>query len=202
MNVQAYIESGIVEEYCLGLLSEQQCKEVEQVAAAFPEIAQEIALTEAALSAYTEKTPRPGLKSQIMGALHNLKLEEAIRLNAPPLINRHSDIQKWKEALVGIEPKHEIDGLKVCFLHETEELQLCVAWLQTDLTEAEHHQDEFQESFLILEGTCDCDLGGKIVSLQPGGYLDIPFNTPHVIKVTTPENGHVKALIQRRKVAA
>jgi quercetin dioxygenase-like cupin family protein len=87
-------------------------------------------------------------------------------------------------------------------LRETEEWQLCVAWLQTDLIEEAHHQNEFQESFLILEGTCECDLGGKIIRLQPGGYLDIPFDTPHVIKVTTPENGFVKALIQRRKVAA
>ncbi|WP_298362469.1 cupin domain-containing protein [Runella sp.] len=129
-------------------------------------------------------------------------MEEAIQLTKPPLINRHSDIKKWNEALTGIQPNFEYEGLKVHFLRQTEELQLCVAWLQSDMVEKAHHRDEFQESFLILEGTCDCDLGDRIVSLQPGGYLDIPFDTPHTIKVTSPENRHVNALIQRRKVAA
>lgn len=202
MDVRTYIESGIVEEYCLGLLPEPQCEEVRRLAALFPEIQQEIEITEAALFAYLDKPPRPALKDQIMGALQNLKLEEDIQLTNPPLINRHSDIDKWNEALTGIEPNFEYDGLKVRFLRQTEELQLCVAWLQSDMIEEAHHRDEFQESFLILEGTCDCNLGDTIVSLQPGGYLDIPFDTPHTIKVTSPENGHVKALIQRRKVAA
>lgn len=202
MDVRAYIESGVVEEYCLGLLLPKQSEEVERMARLFPEIQQEIELTEAALFAYADTPPRPALKEQIMNTLHNLKQEEQIHLYDPPLINRYSDINKWNQVLVGIEPNLEYDGLKVHFLRETEELQLCVAWLQSDMIEEAHHRDEFQESFLILEGTCDCDLGGKIVSLQPGGYLDIPFDTPHVIKVTSPENGHVKALIQRRKVAA
>lgn len=202
MDVQAYIDSGIVEEYCLGLLSEHQCEEVRRLAALFPKIQQEIEITEKALFAYLDKPPRPALKGQILGALQNLKLEEDIQLTNPPLINRHSDINKWNKALKGIEPNFEYNGLKVRFLRQTEELQLCVAWLQSDMIEEAHHRDEFQESFLILEGTCDCDLGNKIVSLQPGGYLDIPFDTPHTIKVTSPENGHVKALIQRRKVSA
>lgn len=202
MDIQAYIESGILDEYCLGVLSQQQSEEVERLAALFPEIQQEIELAEAALLAYVATPPRPALKEQIMGTLYNLKLEEEIHLYNPPLINRYSDISKWNQVLIGIEPNFEYDGLKVHFLRETEELQLCVAWLQSDMVEEAHHRDEFQESFLILEGTCECDLGGKIVSLQPGGYLDIPFDTPHVIKVTSPENRYVKALIQRRKVAA
>ncbi len=202
MDVQAYIESGVVEEYCLGLLSEHQSLEVKRLAALFPKIQQEIKNTEAALCNYAEVPPRSALKEQIMGTLQNLKLEEEIHLENPPLINRHSDINKWNKALAGIEPTLEYDGLKVHFLRETDELQLCVAWLHTSLIEQEHHREEFQESFLILEGTCDCDLGGTIVSLQPGGYLDIPFDTPHIIKVTSPEIGYVKALIQRRKIAA
>jgi hypothetical protein len=145
----------------LGLLSQHQSEEAERMAALFPEIQQEIELTEAALFAYTDTPPRPALKEQIMGTLQNLKLEEDIPLYNPPLINRYSDINKWNEVLVGITPNFEYDGLKVHFLRETEELQLCVAWLQSDMVGEAHHRDEFQESFLILEGTCDCDLSGK-----------------------------------------
>lgn len=73
MDVRTYIESGIVEEYCLGLLLEHQCEEVRRLAALFPEIQKEIEITEAALFAYLDTPPRPALKGQILGALQNWK---------------------------------------------------------------------------------------------------------------------------------
>ena len=42
MNVQAYIQSGIVHDYCLGLLDPEEMQDVERHAAAFPEVRAEL----------------------------------------------------------------------------------------------------------------------------------------------------------------
>ncbi|WP_428655654.1 cupin domain-containing protein [Runella sp.] len=202
MKIQAYIESGIIEEFCLGLLSEEQAKEVTKMALLFPEIQREIVKTEEALANYAETSLNDDLKGKIIGVLRDLQSEEEIKLENPPFIHRYSDAAKWNAALTGIEPTIEYNGLKVHFLRKSKEVQLCLAWLKSDLVEDAHHRDDFQESFLILEGACECKLGNKAISLQPGDYVDIPFDTPHTIKVVTPSNGFLKALIQRKKTVA
>lgn len=52
MNIEAYISSGKLEQYLLGLLSESEAQEVEQVAAAYPEVKAELNAMEDALSQY------------------------------------------------------------------------------------------------------------------------------------------------------
>ncbi len=42
MNHRAYIASGIIEDYCLGTLSEEESKAVEERAQRYPEIKREI----------------------------------------------------------------------------------------------------------------------------------------------------------------
>lgn len=202
MNVQKYIESGIIEEFCLGLLSDDQAKEVMANASLFPEIQQEIEQTEEALAAYAHTPPRPALREQVLKALSDVRSEEKINPKNPPPIHRYSNAAKWNEALSGIEPNLEHNGLKLFFLRKTKESQLYIAWLRSELVEDAHHRNEFQESFLILEGTCECILGNQTIQLRPGDYVDIPFDTPHTIKVTSTANGFLKALIQRAKLAA
>jgi len=111
-------------------------------------------------------------------------------------------VQEWNECLKGLEPDKEFGDLKVRFLKETPDYELCLAWLTTELAETEHHAEEFVESFLILEGTCECNIGGQLIYLKTGDYLDIPIDTPHTIRSTSTQTGYVKALIQRRKPAA
>jgi mannose-6-phosphate isomerase-like protein (cupin superfamily) len=130
-----------------------------------------------------------------------MPLFNKIDIANPPLIHRNSDIADWNEAVAHLKPDTDHGDIKTSFLVFTDELQLCVAWLSDRLDEDEHHEGDFEESFLILEGSCECNIGGKIFRLKAGDYLDIPFNTPHTITSTSPQ-GYVKAIIQRKKVAA
>lgn len=61
MNIQAYIESGILEEYVLGTVSSQEKQEVECMSHIYPEIKAELLRTEDALEQYALKyqTPPP-----------------------------------------------------------------------------------------------------------------------------------------------
>src|SRR5690606_6514975 len=54
VNIEAYLSSGKLEQYLLGLLSESEAREVEQVAAAYPEIRAELNAMEDALTNYAQ----------------------------------------------------------------------------------------------------------------------------------------------------
>jgi len=73
MNIQAYIESGILEEYVLGTVSSQEKQEVECMSHIYPEIKAELLRTEDALEQYALKyqTPPPAsLKESIFAQMN------------------------------------------------------------------------------------------------------------------------------------
>lgn len=72
MNIQAYIESGILEEYVLGTVSPQEKQEVECMSHIYPEIKEELLRTESALEEYALKhqtLPPPSLKESIFAQM-------------------------------------------------------------------------------------------------------------------------------------
>lgn len=72
MNIQAYIESGILEEYVLGTVTPQEKQEVECMSHIYPEIKEELLRTESALEEYALKhqaTPPPSLKESIFAQM-------------------------------------------------------------------------------------------------------------------------------------
>lgn len=88
MNTEAYIASGILESYVLGIATEEEVLVVEKLAQEHPEIQQEIVLIQEALEAYalTHETEVPTeLKSKVMAAIareasdnHEEKIEEEV----------------------------------------------------------------------------------------------------------------------------
>ena len=74
MDPKSYIQSGILEQYVLGNLSESEIKEVEEYARQYEEIKQEIEAIEIALQEYAVlhgKTPPPGVLSNVLQQLDN-----------------------------------------------------------------------------------------------------------------------------------
>jgi anti-sigma-K factor RskA len=72
MNIQAYIESGILEEYVLGTVSTQEKQEVECMSHIYPEIKAELLKTEDALEQYALKhqtAPPDSLKESIFAQM-------------------------------------------------------------------------------------------------------------------------------------
>jgi hypothetical protein len=56
MNVQAYINSGVIEDYCLDVLSPEERRSVAHNASLYPEIQTAIEKNELALKRYVEDT--------------------------------------------------------------------------------------------------------------------------------------------------
>ncbi|MDQ6478641.1 anti-sigma factor [Dyadobacter sp. LHD-138] len=73
MNIQAYIESGILEEYVLGSVSPQEKQEVECMSHIYPEIKEELMRTESALEQYAliHQTPPPASLKEMLFAQMN-----------------------------------------------------------------------------------------------------------------------------------
>ena len=74
MNVTEYISSGILELYVMSALSEQEMREVEEMAASSSDVREEIRLIEESLYDYAAvhaRNPRPSLRAEIMNTIEN-----------------------------------------------------------------------------------------------------------------------------------
>lgn len=86
INIKEYIASGKIEEYVLGILPPEEQAEIEKIAQHYPEIQQEIALTQASLEAYAHEfaqNPPAHLKMRILNELDGLTLENTEDKQAP-----------------------------------------------------------------------------------------------------------------------
>ncbi len=75
MDIQKYIQSGILDNYALGLLSDVEKKEVEKNLIKFPELKTELHHIEDALAIYAQAKAIPmpkGLSEQILESIENL----------------------------------------------------------------------------------------------------------------------------------
>ncbi|SEJ64854.1 Anti-sigma-K factor rskA [Dyadobacter koreensis] len=102
MNIQAYIESGILEEYVLGTVSSQEKQEVECMSHIYPEIKEELMRTESALEQYALKhqTPPPASLKETLFAQMNFdevtEEPESAELTSaePTLVQADDNIKK------------------------------------------------------------------------------------------------------------
>ncbi|WP_221394361.1 anti-sigma factor domain-containing protein [Dyadobacter sp. NIV53] len=79
MNILAYIESGILEEYVLGTVSSQEKQEVECMSHIYPEIKEELLRTESALEEYALKhqmAPPASLKESLFAKMNFDSVDE------------------------------------------------------------------------------------------------------------------------------
>src|ERR1043165_3685511 len=98
MNIQEYIDTGILEQYCLCMLAEEEMQEVEAVRSKYPEIGAEICNIEASLEQYAKayvQAPPAELKEEIWDTLQNLNKERHIDLTDLPVINKFTDHKAW-----------------------------------------------------------------------------------------------------------
>ena len=84
LDTRAYIESGILEQYALGVVSDQERREVECLSNIYPEIAAELVAMSDVLSLYSQqfqKTPPPHLRERLLEQIE----AEPRREEEPPL---------------------------------------------------------------------------------------------------------------------
>jgi anti-sigma-K factor RskA len=93
MNIQEYIQSGILDLYVTDLLSPAEQREVQRMAQIYPEIQTEITAIETALEQYASaaaRTPRPEIKAQLLRTLEsNNAADLTTHQNTAPTLTVH-----------------------------------------------------------------------------------------------------------------
>lgn len=117
LDVQAYIASGILESYVLGLTTTEETAEVEQLASEYPEIRIELASLSTALEEFAltyEQEPPAHLRDRVLGTLNELdkapeeasgsgeKQGKEIPLTSGPSVYRSPRFTWWVAASWGL----------------------------------------------------------------------------------------------------
>ena len=199
MNVQEYINSGIIEDYCLGALTPEEMKGVAQQAALYHEIKNEIDEYESALKDYAAEfvlNKKENIKENIFDIFNNLEIEENINAENLPVINKYSNAESWLHFVKPLLPAKLDAPCLLHDLHAKDGVDQFVFWTNEGLPYEMHRTT--QETLLVLEGKCRCHIEGEVHELNPGDFLSIPLHKAHNVEIL---EGPVMAIIQRIKVA-
>ena len=200
IDVETYLQSDRIEQYCLGLLTSGEAGEVEQTARQYPAIRAELDWLTLALADYAVSEPAmpgPRLKSRVMQALSQLSDPVAFDLANLPLINAFADADQWQQTVAAIQPPESYKNIFGHVLRQDAEVEQFLIWVRHKIHPEDHHDE--RESFLILEGRCACSIGGELVELSAGDYFAVPLDLEHTVRVMS--ETPVKAILQRVTVA-
>lgn len=189
MDIKSYIDSGILELYVLGQISDEEIKEVELLAEKHLEIKQEIQKIEETLEhlAFDNKIePHPSLKPLIIATIDYInRLESGERMSFPPILNSNSKISDFKEWIDRADmfvPDY-FDEVHAKIIAATPEMTCAIVWIKNMAPDEVHHNEH--EKFLILEGTCTIVVGETENKLVPGDVFEIPLYEDHKVIVTS-----------------
>jgi quercetin dioxygenase-like cupin family protein len=188
LNSREYIESGILEQYVLGIASEEECMEVEKMAASDIAIRTEIDAMSAAIETYAMANaiePDPIIKPFLLATVdYTERLSNGEPVSVPPLLNEDSNIADYSVWLQRADmTAPATDAVFAKIIGYTAEALTAIVWLK-DYAPHEVHDHEY-ERFLIVEGTCDIVVEDEVNQLVAGDYFSIPLHKTHLVKVTS-----------------
>ena len=189
MNIKEYILSGILEQYVLGIVSDEELLEVEEMATKYPEVKQEILSISNVLEKVAVEnavTPSRAIKPFIMATIDFIeRMENGEEPSFPPVLNETSkliDFADWLNRDDMILPT-DAGELYAKIIGFTPEATTAIAWIKGEAP-IETHDKEY-EKFLIVEGTCNIVVEDKVYQLVPGNYFAIPLHKSHKVVVTS-----------------
>jgi mannose-6-phosphate isomerase-like protein (cupin superfamily) len=199
MSISEYIKSGILEMYVLGIATEQEAREVQEMAEKHPEIRDELDIISSDIELYANLhavKPDPTIKPFLMASIdYTERIKNGEKPSFPPELNKDSKITDYKEWLeredMTLSP--EFRDFQAKIIGHTPQMITALIWIGK-MAPPEVHDHE-HEKFLILEGTCDITVGDKVHQLIPGDYFSIPLHATHFVKVTS--DIPCKAILQR-----
>jgi len=87
------------------------------------------------------------------------------------------------------------EGKDLQILRHNDSVTQILVTSSVDVADEVHHHE--RESFLVLEGECECHIGDTIVKLGPGGYIEIPMYEHHNLQI---RSQRVVAVLQHMAV--
>ncbi|MCF8243922.1 MAG: hypothetical protein K9J37_01385 [Saprospiraceae bacterium] len=172
--------------------------------------ASEIDAAEDALLSYMEANsiaPPSFLRDKILAKIGELNEQAAepnkLELNNLPWLFENTNWVDWQEVVNGIEPPENFENIHLHTLESNDKRELFVAWVKEMVDEEVHY--DLLESFLILEGSCECHISNakgetRVVRLGQGDSISMQLGETHDIIITSLQPA--KAILEWRKLAA
>jgi len=198
MKAKAHITPTQIEQYCLGRLPADEHNAIERLAAGNPSVAHEIdRFMEQLEQTLADQAALPAaLKAKTLNVLQNLAAEESGRLSEQPVLNKFSDAANWLRLVQPLLPQRLETSMYVHEFRNDDQVMQMLVWTNADYPDEVH--EDVRESFMVLQGRCQCFIDGEPVELGPGGFLEIPLYKHHDVQVL---EAPVLAVVQRIKVA-
>ncbi|HEY8931304.1 MAG TPA: cupin domain-containing protein [Mucilaginibacter sp.] len=198
MDIDQYIGSGILEAYCLGLLTGEEQADVLKITALYPEVKAELDAVELSfeqLANLTAVEPANHLKGRLLASIDFGADDFSLSADDLPVLSASQSPQPWLDLFAHLIPEEPVDAFNVNVIRDDAIVQQMLITANTDAAEEEH--SEFYEGLFILKGSCVCVIGGEVYALGPGDFVEMPLNTKHNVTLTTP---FVTAVLQYRFV--
>lgn len=152
--------------------------------------------------------PNPALRQTILDKISRLKRQAlesgTIDLSNPPLITPESNYLHWQAATSAILPPAAWDEIYMHPIRSDETVDLFVIYVSHLVPEEVHH--DVLESFLLLEGSCQCNITDEAGNTRTeyysaGDYIAFAHGEVHDVRITSAERP-AKAILQWLKKAA
>lgn len=201
MNVEAYIRSGILENFCLGFCSAEENRDVEEMASQYPEIKAELEKIRSSLEEYflaNEIKPAPSVKIAVMLSIY--KQMAASQSEYPPFIEgalQTQAISEWLSKSSLPAPKADFENLFFIELPSTEQVANFIVYAKNGHKEEVH--TDLIEYLYVIQGSCVMDFDGRKRSYSAGEIISIMPHVRHHAVVTSDEP--MIALVQRQACA-
>lgn len=196
LNLKTLSDSGLIEAYCLGQLQGKDLKNFVGLLAKNPEIEREVRKVQLQFSSRPLAEAPPvceTTKSELFSKIRNLEFQQRLEGYNHELIDSDSCHEHWKAKVSRFEFPTQKEPIHLIPIREEEKVKQYLAWVGSEVPEEVH--DNMVESFLVLNGTCECRLENEKLELRAGDFLEIPIHTTHQVKVTSHEG--IFAILQR-----
>jgi mannose-6-phosphate isomerase-like protein (cupin superfamily) len=183
MSIEEILSSGLLEMYCLGIVSDAERELVQQYALQYPVVNAELQAIEKTIGAYgvSLKKPAEKVKQDIFNHIYN---EEAKKLGLPGILSPSSTIEEWLTYMqqnvmkpTGDEPLYMME------VANTKNIVTYFAWAKPGAFVEEEHSEELERLFM-LQGSCKIDIQGITHYYKAGDFVEIKKNTLHRAEAT------------------
>lgn len=197
MDIQSFLQSGIIESFCLGASSDEENLLVKAMRDVYPEVDEEIEKVSLRLGASTSGLRK--VKKSLVRTIYRAEAGENGKYL--PLMD---EVEGTEELLlfaaennISEAPEHYDTGLMIPLL-SAKEIKNYAVWLRREMPEEMH--EGMNEYIFILKGSCTMIIEGAEQDYTAGQLMLIPPNVRHRAIVTSAEP--MLALVQRQMIMA